>query len=61
MKIICVDNFCRDSVSDFPVAENVHSHIGQRIVDLLNKEEGEQSPNFFKLVPDDHVLYKFEP
>ncbi len=61
MKIICKDNFDRETVSDFLVAENVHSHIGNRIVTLLNQAEGETSPNHFVLVPDDYKLYKWEP
>lgn len=61
MKIICEDNFNRDYISDWLVAENVSSIMGKRIVKLLNEYEGKDSPNFYKLVKDDYKLYKFEP
>ena len=61
MKIICVDNFQRDTKNDSLVAENINVHYGEYIVRLLNEHEGEHSPNFYKLVEDDYKLYKWEP
>lgn len=61
MKIIGTSNFDNESVSDFLVCENVNEHWGQRIVKLINEREGENSSYFYKLVPDDHELYEFEP
>lgn len=61
MKIICSDNFNRETHSDELVCENVSEYNGARIVALLNEAEGARSPNFYRLVPDDHVLYSWEP
>lgn len=57
MKIICVDNFNRESVAEKLIAENVKESWGRHIVKLLNDEEHDDSPNFFMLVEDDHKLW----
>lgn len=62
MKIIQVDNFDRDSVSDVLIAENVNETLSGHIVNFLNeKYSGENSPNWYKAVADDYKLYEFEP
>jgi len=62
MKIIKIDNFDRDSVSDELIAENVSAYYIEFIVEELNqKYSGSTSPYFFMAVPDDRTLYKFEP
>lgn len=61
MKIIRVDNFSRDSVSDLLVAVDVHKYYGSVIVELLNKRAGENGSHYFKVVPDDYVLYEYDP
>jgi hypothetical protein len=62
MKIINVDNFDRDSVSDKLVCENVSEYYGEIIVDFLNDRlSSEHSTDFYKLVDDDHKLYVWEP
>ena len=62
MKIIKVDNFARDHISDTLVAENVSEWWAKSIVELLNdKYSGDHSPDYFRAVPDDHKLYEFEP
>lgn len=61
MKIICVDNFNRDGHSDELVCENVNEFYGKRITTFLNaKFSGETSSDFYRLVEDEHKLYKFE-
>ncbi len=61
MKIIAVDNFDNESVSDHLVCENVSEHYGNLIVKFLNREGGDNSPNYYRLVSDDHKLYIWEP
>jgi hypothetical protein len=62
MKIICVDNFDRENVSDQLVAENVPKHYAEFLVEKLNdKFSGSSSSSFFRVVPDDHILFVFEP
>ena len=61
MKIIRVDNFDKDFISDGLIAENVNEFFAKLIAKLLNKYTGVNSQDYFKAVPDDHKLYKFEP
>jgi hypothetical protein len=61
MKIICVDNFARETHDDTLVCENVSEYYGKILVDLLNdKLSGEHSSDYYKLVEDDYKLYKYE-
>ena len=60
MKIIKVDNFDRETVSDFLVAENVNMFWGALIVELINTGH-RNSPDYFRLVENDHVLHVWEP
>lgn len=58
MKIICTDNFDRETVSDTLVCENINLEYGNAIVEFLNdKFSGDYLDNFFQLVEDDHKLY----
>lgn len=62
MKIICVDNFDRESRDDSLVCENVNKYMGKQIVEfLIEKFSGNESSDFFRLVEDDYKLYTFEP
>jgi len=62
MKIICTDNFDRESVSDRLVCSNVSEYYGRFIVDSLNdKFSGNESFNFYRLVDNDYELYRWEP
>lgn len=62
MKIIQIDNFNRDTVSDNLIAENVSEFYAKAIVEFLNeKYSGETSPPFYIYRPDDYKLYTFEP
>lgn len=58
MKIIAVDNFGRESIADLLVAENVSEYWGKRIVDALNDKQHDESIRYFKLVSDDHKLWR---
>jgi hypothetical protein len=61
LRIIRVDNFARENVSDVLVCENVNKFYGKYLVDFLNdKLSGEHSSDFYKLVEDDYILYKYE-
>jgi hypothetical protein len=61
MKVICVDNFCRDSMDDILVCENINETYGKQFVAWLNiKYSTETSPKYYKLVADDYILYTFE-
>lgn len=62
MKIICKDNFNRESVNDKLVCENVSSYYGDLIVNILNEKlSGDHSSDYFELVDNDYELYRWEP
>ena len=61
MKIIASDNFARETVSDYLVCSDVSEYYGNLFVDVLNSRGGVHSPRYYRLVPDDHVLYTWEP
>lgn len=64
MKIIGVDNFGRDNVSEVLVADNISNmHYANCMADALNAEfcADALSSTFYKVVPDTHKLYKWEP
>lgn len=60
MKIIQVDAFDRDNVSDIFIAQHLTTYWAEHIVTLLNVKFLDSSL-FFKAVPDDYKLYKFVP
>lgn len=61
MKIVATDNYDRETVSEWVVADNIsNEYFGNIMVNALNERQGD--PNWFmKLVPDDYELYKFNP
>ncbi len=61
MKIIKVSNFDDDLVSDVLVEEGLEEAEGTARVDALNEDVGDHDKYFYRLVPDDYVLYEFEP
>lgn len=62
MKIIKIDNFDRESISDVLVATNVSNYYAPIIARMLNKAlSGVSSQNFYKDVEDDHKLYEAIP
>ena len=62
MKIIRIDNFDRESVSDVLVAKGLTKYYAELIVKLLNdKSSGDYAPNFYRAVEDTYKLYVFEP
>ena len=62
MKIIKVDNYDKETVSDILIAENVNSCYGEDIVKFLNiKYSRNNSSDFFRLVKDDYKLYEWKP
>jgi len=62
MKIVQVDNFGRDYISDELIAENVNKCFGEFLVEALNKQySNSNSPAYYKLESDDYELHKWEP
>ncbi len=59
MKIIMTDNFCRDSVADILIAENIVRSDAEVQAETLNiKYSGETSQYSFVVVPDNYILGK---
>ena len=62
MKIVGTSNFDRDTINDILVCENVQEPWGEFIVRALNNQfGGELATYYFRMKPDDYVLYKWEP
>lgn len=62
MKIVCVDNFDREHVSDSLVVENIPEQAGKQVVDYLNRMlSGPHADRYYRLVEDSYKLYIFEP
>jgi hypothetical protein len=62
MKIIRIDNFDREFVSDVLIATNVSEYYADVIVKMLNRILGGiHSSAFYKAVEDNHRLYEFTP
>lgn len=62
MKLIAVDNFGRETVSDRLIAEGLSEVEAQtRAADLNAQCESKFCTEFYRAVPDAHVLYVWEP
>lgn len=63
MKIIYSDNIPDDTSSEYLWLENVNltMEVGQCICDKLNKGLGDHQGMYYRVVPDNHKLYKWEP
>ncbi len=62
MKIVQVDNFDRDYISDTLIAENVNKHFGEFLVKALNEKYSRgDSAEYYRLEPDDYKLHIWEP
>lgn len=61
MKVIAVDNFARDNVSDRLILQDCTEEVGKRVVKEHNDKMHECSEWYYKLVDEDYKLYKWEP
>lgn len=60
MKIIQEDNFCRDGVDDELIADHVDpAYVDSIVSDLNERFSGDNASYFFRSVPDDYKLKKF--
>lgn len=59
MKIICTDNYARESVADRLVAENVqYEREAQMIVDALNLHPSRSHSDYYVIKNDDYKLWR---
>jgi hypothetical protein len=62
VKIICKDNYDRDTESDRLIAENIPcERMAKVMADALNAAESASTENFYEAKPDDYKLHTFEP
>lgn len=62
MKIVGIDNFNRDNVSDILIAENVKEFYAKAITKFLNDNFcSKRSDTFFVTKEDDYKLFIWEP
>lgn len=60
MKIICCDNYARESVSDKLIKEGLGEDEARKMADDLNKQE-KGSDNWYRAVPDTQKLHVYDP
>jgi hypothetical protein len=62
MKIICIDNLARESVSDRLVADNItSSHEADIIIKALLATCTNEGSHWYKIVDDNYKLWEFLP
>ncbi len=61
MKVIIQDNFGREHISDYLYMSNFTPNQAHALAKRKNAELGDKSPHLFKAVPDDYVLFEYEP
>jgi len=62
MKIIWVDNYARETISERVVANNIKSEVeAKQMLEGLQQHCTSEGPNWYKLAADDYVPYRFEP
>lgn len=60
-KIIYSDSIPTDMSSETLWLDNVSREVAQRVCDKLNEHLGDSQGPFYRVVEDNHVLYKWEP
>ena len=62
-KIIYSDNIPTDMSSEYLWLDGVPRDLAQRVCDKLNENEhlGDRQGPYYRVVGDDHKLYKWEP
>lgn len=61
MKVICIDNFNREHISDTLFRDNLSEQEAMDIAKEQNRKQGEFGDKYFRAVGDDYKLYRFEP
>ena len=62
MKIVCKDNFDRETKSEILVCDNIQNMLlAQLMVNALNKQGGLNSQEFYTVEDDSYELYEYEP
>jgi hypothetical protein len=62
MKVIAVDNYGRESVSDVLIRDNLSIEDADALATLLNFKAGDEAPDKYYVVKnDDYELYEFNP
>ncbi len=60
-KIIGVSNYANETVSDIEILWPMTKGAAEAIAYILNKEAGDEAHRFYRVVPNDYKLCKFEP
>lgn len=56
-KVVGIDNFARETVSDVIVGENLTDEEAGTLVDRLNANSHATTPTWYVVKSDDYVLY----
>lgn len=57
MKVICTDNFDRETRSDTLVKTGLTPAAAKALADELNQKSGENGDDYYLAVPDDQALF----
>ena len=61
-RVVQTDNFDRENVSERFITEPIHENMAKRIQIFLNETySGPNEQEYYKMVPENYQLYKFEP
>jgi hypothetical protein len=65
MKIVLIDKYRQEGISDIIIAENVPETYAKEIADYLNNQHRPINPKFYdscyySVRPNNYVLYKFK-
>jgi hypothetical protein len=61
-KVVLIDNFNRENISDKLVIDNLSHELCELIaIERNNQYGGVHSPSYFVVKPDDYQLYIWEP
>lgn len=63
-KIVGIDNFARDTVSDYLVADNIkNKELADVMCEALNAKycKHESASTYYVVKPNDYKLYRYEP
>jgi hypothetical protein len=60
-KLIRVDNFASETRDDFLVADSLSETQAESMAKHLNSQEHADGPDYYRVVPDEYILHKWEP
>jgi len=60
-KIIGKSNFNYDNISDILICDNLSKYYGEKIIEFLQEDMGDNDTYYPELVKQDYALYEWKP